>query len=221
MVEVEAVPVQIGDSELPQPPRLLFQRINDVCSWRFQLAVRGINIFCEHPVNRGFERRPSPPEEDHNVSPWHSPDLLVRIEPPDLEAESVSIVLLRSCDIRDRQFGHRLTHRGQGLFCAHKTLLTRHMLLIGAPPNGMRLSCRRRPPPAPRPLSLPRNLSAHKRHSSDNRGAVSFKRLLGGDPTGQWLDRSPSLRRSRHRLGPLWRLASRLGAACRVPVGSR
>jgi len=32
MVEVEAVSVQIVDSELPQPPWLLFQRINDVCS---------------------------------------------------------------------------------------------------------------------------------------------------------------------------------------------
>ena len=32
MVEVEAVPVQIVDSELSQPPWLLFQKINDVCS---------------------------------------------------------------------------------------------------------------------------------------------------------------------------------------------
>jgi hypothetical protein len=32
MVEVEAVAVHIGDGELPQSPRLLLQRLNDVCS---------------------------------------------------------------------------------------------------------------------------------------------------------------------------------------------
>jgi hypothetical protein len=32
MVEVEAVPVHVRDSELPQAPWLLFQRLHDICS---------------------------------------------------------------------------------------------------------------------------------------------------------------------------------------------
>jgi len=44
----------------------------------------------------------SPPKEDHNVAPRDSSDLLVRIEPSDLEAESIPIMLLRSLDIGDR-----------------------------------------------------------------------------------------------------------------------
>src|SRR5262245_1633927 len=69
MVEVEPIPVQVIDRELPQPPGLLLQRLNDVCSGRFQLAVRLVNIVGEYPMDRGCERHRRPAEEDHNVIP--------------------------------------------------------------------------------------------------------------------------------------------------------
>jgi len=43
----------------------------------------------------------SPPEEDDNVTPRYSADLFARIEPTDLETESVTIVPLRALDIRN------------------------------------------------------------------------------------------------------------------------
>jgi hypothetical protein len=57
MVQIEEVPVQILYGELPQPPRLFFQRPHDVRTWRLQFLMRRIDIFSEHPVNPEFERR--------------------------------------------------------------------------------------------------------------------------------------------------------------------
>src|SRR6478672_5616487 len=99
MVEIEAIPVEVLDSELPQPPGLLFQGVHDVCSGRCQLGVRGVDIFREDPMDGRCERRPRAAEEDHALSPGDGPDLLVRIEPADLEAESVAIVVLCSLDV--------------------------------------------------------------------------------------------------------------------------
>src|SRR5678809_1437181 len=69
MVEVEPVSVQVGDRELREPPRLLLQGLDDVRSRRLQLAVDGIDVFREHPVDRGLERRQPPAEKDHDVVP--------------------------------------------------------------------------------------------------------------------------------------------------------
>jgi hypothetical protein len=92
VVKIETVSVDVLDGELRQSPGLLFQRLNNVRTQRFQLVVRRIDIFGEHPVNRSGPN-------------------LARMEPADLKAECVPIVLLRAFDISNGQFWHRLANR--------------------------------------------------------------------------------------------------------------
>lgn len=106
VVEIEEVPVQILNRELPQPPRLFLQGFHDVRTRRFQFLVRRINIFGEHPVNRRFEGRLPLAKEDNRVVARHGPDPLARVEPSDLKTERIPVVLLRAFDIGHRQFRH-------------------------------------------------------------------------------------------------------------------
>src|SRR4026208_225545 len=103
MVDVKQVAIQVGDRELPQAPRLFFQRLHDVCAGRLQLLVRGIDSRREPPMNGRLERRSSLANEDRDVPARDSADRLVRVGPIHLETEHVAIVLLRTLDVDDRQ----------------------------------------------------------------------------------------------------------------------
>jgi len=67
MVEIEEVPVKVLYGELPQSPRLFFQRIDDVRTERLQFLIRRIDILGEHPVNGRFERRLPLPKKYHHA----------------------------------------------------------------------------------------------------------------------------------------------------------
>jgi hypothetical protein len=71
MVEIEAVSVEVLGGELPQPPRLLFQGLNNVRARRFQ----GPNLFARiEPANLKAERIPIVPLRALNISNgqfWH------------------------------------------------------------------------------------------------------------------------------------------------------
>src|ERR1700691_2940683 len=106
MVEIEQIPVQILYRELPQSPRLSFQRIHDVCARSLQFPVRLIDILSEHPVNRRLERRLSLAKEDRRVAVRHRPNFLAWVKPSNLKAEYISVILLRAFNIGDRQLRH-------------------------------------------------------------------------------------------------------------------
>jgi hypothetical protein len=61
-------------------------------------------------VNRSLEWRGCLPKEYRHVSAWYGPNL-ARIEPANLKAECVPIVLLRAFNISNGQFRHRLANR--------------------------------------------------------------------------------------------------------------
>ena len=108
VMEIESVSVDILDGELPQPPRLGFQGLNDVRTRRFQLVVCGIDIFGEYPMNGGLKWPSSLPKKYRHVRSRHGPNVFVRIEPANLKAECVPIVLLGAFNIGDGQFGNWL-----------------------------------------------------------------------------------------------------------------
>src|SRR5262245_64931611 len=115
-MDIEAVPVLVLDRELPEPPRLVRDRIHDICSGRTQLGVGGVNVWGKDPMNHRLERRLPSAKEDRDVSPRYGTNILARIEPADVESEHVTIVRLRMFDVGNGQFRHGLRDRGQRWF---------------------------------------------------------------------------------------------------------
>src|SRR5262245_21985738 len=105
-VKVEAIAILILDGELPEPPRLVHERLDDVRAQRTQLGVGGVDVGGKHPMNGRLEWRLPSTKEDRDLSSRYRAELLLGIEPGDVEAEHVAIVRLRTFDVGDRQLRH-------------------------------------------------------------------------------------------------------------------
>jgi hypothetical protein len=91
-------------------------------------------------MNRSLKWRGFLPKEYRHVSAGHGPNLFAWIEPANLKAECIPIVLLRAFNISNGQFRHWLANRRQGLFCVHEALLYASSVLMGARITLMRFS---------------------------------------------------------------------------------
>jgi hypothetical protein len=121
VMDIKEVSVDILHGELADAPGFCFQRIDDVCAEGLQFLIRRIDVWCEHPVNGGLEGRLPLAKEDGHVRSHHGSDSLVRVEPANLKAKRIAVVLLRTLDIHNRQLGHRRTNRSQILFFGHRS----------------------------------------------------------------------------------------------------
>jgi hypothetical protein len=88
------------------PLGFFVERIHDVRTRRLQFLVRRIDIFGEHPVNSRFERRLPLLKEYRHTAARHGPNLFAWVNPSNLKAECISLVLLCAFDIGDRQLRH-------------------------------------------------------------------------------------------------------------------
>src|SRR5581483_10557546 len=121
-MEVEDVAVEVLHGELAQSPGLCFKRLDDVCARGLEFLVGGIDVVGEDPLNGGFERGLAFAEKDGDRRARDGADFFAGVEPSDLEAEYVAVVLLRAFDIGNGEFGDGLTERGYLLFCFHENL---------------------------------------------------------------------------------------------------
>src|SRR5690348_2494569 len=113
VVKMEAIVVEVFDRELPESPRLGFERLDDVRAGGLELGITLVDFRRMHPEHRGFEGRGALAEENRRVIPVHRADLLAGLDPADLETERVAVVSLRALDVGNREFGDgRVEGRG-------------------------------------------------------------------------------------------------------------
>jgi hypothetical protein len=118
-VKIEAVSVDIFDCKLAQTPRLLLERFNDSGASRAQFLVRRIDVRRKYPVDRGFEWADSPAKENRDVSARDSADIASGIQPTNLEAERIAVVLLGSLHVLNREFRRGMAERRSQLLLIH------------------------------------------------------------------------------------------------------
>jgi hypothetical protein len=122
-VEVEAVSIYVLNSELTQTPRLLLQRLNDPRTQGAQFVVRGGDICGKHPVNSRLKWLASPSEEDCRPPARDGADFAPGVEPTNLKAKHIPIMLLSTFHVCDLQlWDWRAKHR-RWFALAHNVLL--------------------------------------------------------------------------------------------------
>src|SRR5205807_2079118 len=94
-VKVEAIPIDIFHGELTQTPGFFLERLHDSGAQRAQFLVGGVDFRRKYPVNGRFEGTRSSAKEDRDVVTRDGTDISSCVEPTDLEAERITVMLLR------------------------------------------------------------------------------------------------------------------------------
>jgi hypothetical protein len=106
MMEIEAISIDILQSELPQTPRPFLEGLDDIRPQCRELLVSGFGVFGVYPVNCRLKRRRSFPEENLHAFPRDAANFLAGLQPPKLETEHIAIVLLCALHVGNWQLRH-------------------------------------------------------------------------------------------------------------------
>src|SRR5262249_2623572 len=98
-VKVEPIAIDVLYCELPQPPRLPLDGIDDAGTHRAQFLIRCVQFRRENPVNRRFKRSRSSAKEDREVVTRNSTDISAGLEPSNLKAQCIPVVSLRTLHV--------------------------------------------------------------------------------------------------------------------------
>src|SRR5262249_58772262 len=102
-MKIEAVSIDIFHRELAQTPGLLPQRFNDSCAPRAQFLVSRVDVRRKYPVNSRFKGTASSAEENCDVIARDGADIAPWIQPTNLEAERIAVMLLSPLHVLNRE----------------------------------------------------------------------------------------------------------------------
>ena len=108
-VKIEPVSIDIFHGELAQTPGLLLERFNDSCAARAQFLISRVNVRRKYPVNSRFEWAASPAKENRDVIARDGADIASWIQPSNLNAERIAVMLLSPLHVLNREL-----RRGMG-----------------------------------------------------------------------------------------------------------
>src|SRR3989442_802988 len=138
-VKVEAISIDIFHGELTQTPGFLLERLNDSGAQRAQFLVGGVDFRRKYPVNGGFEwTRPSA-QEDRDVVTRDGTDISSWVEPTDLEAECIAVMLLCPLHVLNWELRRGMSERRPQFLLVHGNLSSGVL-------NPASTCCRRRQP---------------------------------------------------------------------------
>src|SRR5579872_3142767 len=98
--------VQILDGESADVPGLSFDIVGYVCAAGFKFSVGGVNVFGEDPVDVWLESFVCLGEEDGDIFTANGADVLVGLEPEDVEAEDIAVIILCLFNIGNWKLGY-------------------------------------------------------------------------------------------------------------------
>src|SRR4029077_6349656 len=96
-----------------------------------QFLVGGIDFRGKYPVNGRLEWTRSSAKEDRDVVTRDRTDISTWVEPTDLEAERIAVMLLRPLHVLHRELRRGMSERGPQFLLVHGNLASRALGHMG------------------------------------------------------------------------------------------